>query len=321
VRPVVDAHVLGVLAGPLRKREFTEDARGVVRCLAPITHRLAEAMPSYGHTLGPVVETVATMLASSSPYDVKVPTLLSGAKHKAAARKRVDGDRERSSPLPRGPSPTGRLPRGRKRPRVNSTPPSARRACRGCGVGLVVERGRERPRTDWCPSCLPERRGEIGSEMQRASVTEARAFAAATGTLPSHTAEAQAARASANIQQRAEELAWSRERACSRRDGTTPLDGEEAAAWWEREVLSKLAAVTLPAMARATGASTSAASKWRAGRAVPHRRHWQRLAELVGVEMSGHPMIHEPCLVPTVDCPSGTSGQEPKAAQGTLDSQ
>ena len=46
-----------VLSGPLRKREFTEDARGVVRCLAPITHRLAEAMPSYAVALGPVVET------------------------------------------------------------------------------------------------------------------------------------------------------------------------------------------------------------------------------------------------------------------------
>ena len=64
---MVDAHVLDVLAGPLRKREFTEDARGVVRCLAPITHRLAEAMPSYAMALGPVVEHVAELLASSSP--------------------------------------------------------------------------------------------------------------------------------------------------------------------------------------------------------------------------------------------------------------
>ena len=59
VRPAVDAHVLGILSGPLRKREFTEDAQGVVRCLAPITHRLAEAMPSYAVALGPVTETVA----------------------------------------------------------------------------------------------------------------------------------------------------------------------------------------------------------------------------------------------------------------------
>ncbi len=39
VRLTVDAHVLDVLAGPLRKREVAEDERGAVRCLAPITHR------------------------------------------------------------------------------------------------------------------------------------------------------------------------------------------------------------------------------------------------------------------------------------------
>ena len=55
------------LDGPLRKREFTEDPRGVVRCLAPITHRLAEAMPSYALTLGPVTEQVADILAGSPP--------------------------------------------------------------------------------------------------------------------------------------------------------------------------------------------------------------------------------------------------------------
>ena len=93
IRPMVDAHVLGVLNGPLRKREFTEDARGVVRCLAPVTHRLAEAMPSYAVALGPVVETVAGILAKASPYDVNVPSVLSGAKHKAAARRRVDAER------------------------------------------------------------------------------------------------------------------------------------------------------------------------------------------------------------------------------------
>ena len=32
-------------------------------------------------------------LAASSPYDVKVPTVLSGAKHKAAARRRVGATR------------------------------------------------------------------------------------------------------------------------------------------------------------------------------------------------------------------------------------
>jgi CRISPR-associated endonuclease Cas1 len=81
IRPLVDGHVLDLGAGPLRKREFTEDERGVVRCLAPLTTRLAEGMPAYGWALGPVIERVAILLARSSPYDVTVPTVISGAKH------------------------------------------------------------------------------------------------------------------------------------------------------------------------------------------------------------------------------------------------
>ena len=101
IRPMVDAHVLAVLNGPLRKRDFTEDARGVVRCLAPISFRLAEAMASYAVALGPVTETVAGILAKASPYDVNVPSVLSGAKHKAAARRRVDAERQTSMPIRR----------------------------------------------------------------------------------------------------------------------------------------------------------------------------------------------------------------------------
>jgi CRISPR-associated protein Cas1 len=282
VRPVVDAHVLGVLAGPLRKREFTEDARGVVRCLAPLTHSLAEAMPSYAVVLAPVTETVAALLASSSPYDVPVPTVLTGSKHKAAARRRVDGAGERSSPLPQGPNPGGLPPRGRtRRVKPSATPPLPPSSCQGCGATLPVDSDRPRSRRSWCEECLPGRRAEIIPDMRRIGRTDARAFAGATGVLPSHTTDAQAARSVANAHQRAEEAAW------AARTAATALTADDGVAWWREQVLPKLATVTLPAMARATGASTSAASKWRAGRSVPHRRHWPALAELVGVNLPG----------------------------------
>jgi hypothetical protein len=276
VRPVVDAHVLDVLAGPLRKREFVEDSRGVVRCLAPITHRLAEAMPSYATALGPVVEHVAELLALSSPYDVKVPTVLSGSKHKAAARARVDGGSvRRSAATARGPNPGNLAPRGRRRPTVAASPPLPLRICRGCGGQLAIDADRDRPRIDWCPDCLPGRREEIGASLHAASRASAHQIAEQTGTLPTHTADAQAARSAANARQRAEQLAW------AARGETFDLGLD----WWEREVVPRLATVTLPAMAKATGASASAASRWRAGRAVPHPRHWAALGALVGVEL------------------------------------
>jgi hypothetical protein len=43
----------------------------------------------------------------------------------------------------------------------------------------------------------------------------------------------------------------------------------EDAEWFKAEVLPGLAGVTLTAIGKATGVSTSAASKWRAGRRVP----------------------------------------------------
>ncbi|MGP0108114.1 MAG: CRISPR-associated endonuclease Cas1 [Acidimicrobiales bacterium] len=280
VRPVVDAHVLGVLAGPLRKREFTEDARGVVRCLAPLTIQLAEAMPSYAVVLAPVTETVAGLLAESSPYNVTVPSVLSGAKHKAAARRRVDA--ERRPTRDQGPNPGGLPPRGRKRrAEPSATPPLPAGSCRGCGAILPVDSDRPRSRRNWCEECLPGRRAEIIPDMRRIGRTDAQAVAGATGVLPSHTTDAQAARSVANARQRAEETAW------AARTAATALTGDDGVAWWRERVLPKLATVTLPAMARATGASTSAASKWRAGRTVPHRRHWPALAELVGVKLPG----------------------------------
>jgi hypothetical protein len=277
VRPTVDAHVLDVLDGPLRKREFTEDAHGVVRCLAPITHRLAEAMPYYAMALGPVTEHVADILAESSPYDIKVPTSLSGAKHKAAARKRSraqPGTAAARKPQ-QGPNPGSLAPRGRRRPRPSASPPLPLRTCRGCGGELPIDPDRDRPRIDWCPDCLPERRAEIGASLHIASRGSSMRVAEQTGTLPTHTAEAQASRAEANARQRAAQRQWS-----AQAHEVLPK-----VTWYQTEIQPRLATLSLPAIAKATGASTTAASQWRAGRAVPHARRWPALAALVGLTL------------------------------------
>ena len=280
IRPLVDGHVLDIGAGPLRKREFTEDERGVVRCLAPLTTRLAEAMPAYGWALGPVIEHVGMILARSSPYDVTVPTVISGAKHKAAARRRAEMERQASEnrPGPHGPGMPGMAPRGKRRRPAPETksPPLPLAICRGCGGQLPVDSDRSRPRVEWCATCLPDRREELASSLPAAARRAAQRFTDSTGTRATHTEGARVARSGANARQRAAQHAWDQ-------GEDQAGDGAMSRDWYLELVAPKLRRVTLPAMARVTGASTSAASKWRAGRAVPHPRHWLALAELVGV--------------------------------------
>ena len=120
-------------SGSTGKRE-TEDERGVVRCLAPLTTRLAEAMAAYGWALGPVIEHVGMILAKSSPYDVTVQTVISGAKHKAAAKRRADTER-RERGGPRGPGVPGMKPRGNAAARP---PRPSHHLCRWRSVGAAV---------------------------------------------------------------------------------------------------------------------------------------------------------------------------------------
>ncbi len=279
VRPVVDAHVLELCAGPLRKRAFIEDVRGVVRVLAPMSHWLAEAMPSYAVSLGPIVEHAAGLVGASSPYDVKVPTVLSGAKHRAAARRRVDAERQTVTAHPAAgiaPNRAGMRPPRPRRTRPSASPPLPLGSCRGCGGRLPVETNRATARTEWCPNCVAERRGEIGSSLPEAARVAAERFAERTGVLPTHTPDAQAARSASNVAQRMAEIAFvATER--------PTIDPE----WYGATVQPLLAGFTLPAIAKATGVSTSAAAKWRAGRSTPHVRHWAALAELVGVRLPG----------------------------------
>jgi len=73
-RPVADRHIAKMVkTHTFRRMDFGEDARGVVRVLAPLSHHLAGAMPSFGATLAPHAEHVAALLGEASPYDVSTP--------------------------------------------------------------------------------------------------------------------------------------------------------------------------------------------------------------------------------------------------------
>jgi hypothetical protein len=258
----------------MRWRDFHEDERGVVRVLAPLTHRLAEAMPAFGAALAPVVERVVRILASASPYDVATPSVLTMEKHRAAARRRVDG----SSPSPAlsgvGPGTEGLGPRTKRRRK----PPAQLEAalplpiCKGCGVVLEIPEDRRRRRGAYCPDCLARRRAELGAALPAAAHERTAEFVAHTGISPTHNPETRDRRRRANSTNQAE------------RD-------EE---WFRSVVFPGLSSVTLTTIAKVTGMSTSAASKVRAGRRVPHPRHWSRLADLVDVKLPGVPPRSQP---------------------------
>jgi CRISPR-associated endonuclease Cas1 len=278
VRPAVDGFVLDLVqARPLMKSDFAEDRRGVLRVLPPLSHRIAEAMPSWATALGPVVEQVARILSTSSAYDFSVPSVLTRDKHKAAARRRVataSQSVDHASARP-GPNPGGIAPRAKQRQRPQSVSGTAvpLPICRGCGAELPVEGPSRRPRRLWCDSCLPQTLAERDQRLNEGGRATAERVRAATGTLPTHDVEAQARRRESNRRHTLAKLAWEAEH------GNAP-DTE----WYLANVAPRLGDVSLPAIAAATGISTSAASKFRRGIRVPAPRHWGALAELVGIE-------------------------------------
>jgi CRISPR-associated endonuclease Cas1 len=282
VRPVVDGYVLDLFrARPLMRTDFAEDRRGVLRVLPPLTHRIAEAMPTWGLALGPVVEQVSRILSASSPYDVSVPSVLTRDKHKAAAARRVAAPAlpTRSGVLSPGPNPGGLAPRAkpRQRPNASAQPLLPRRTCRGCGEILpALERDHASTRRWWCDRCRSERRAELDDRMRVAASVVAEQHRAATGVIPSHTDKAQARRQDANRRRQLARLAWEVDHG-----GQSP-DVE----WYSRQIAPRLATLSLTEIAGALGVSTSSASKFRRGLRVPAPRHWTALAGLVGAEPS-----------------------------------
>jgi hypothetical protein len=264
VRPEAERHVLRILRStPLRWRDFHEDRRGVVRVLAPLSHRLAEATPSYGRALAPIVEWVAQTLGNASPYDVTTPSVLTRNKHRQISR---------MAPMPSSgetlvtvtPSEVGIHVRHtqRQKPKTPKTMPDLPMpACKVCGVILEREASRPRRRGSYCPTCLAERRRELGEQVRDVG-------AAASKPGP----DTHSRQSAANSAQRLAEQSWELEH-----EGEMP-DRE----WYLREVLPGLANLSTTAIAKVTGMSTSSASKIRAGKRVPHPRWWRRLHQLTG---------------------------------------
>ncbi len=76
VCPEVDAFVLDLLASrTFRKVEFVETSDGHVRLRSPLTHELAETMPQWAQSLGPIAEHVAHVFgkAMAGTYSAATP--------------------------------------------------------------------------------------------------------------------------------------------------------------------------------------------------------------------------------------------------------
>jgi CRISPR-associated endonuclease Cas1 len=85
VRPEVDAFVLDMVERrTFRKAEFTETSDGHVRLLAPLTHELAETMPRWAESLGPVAEHVAHVLGKAMDGTYSAATPLTSRRHRDA---------------------------------------------------------------------------------------------------------------------------------------------------------------------------------------------------------------------------------------------
>ena len=85
VRPDVDGFVLDMVEQrTFRKAEFTETSDGHVRLLAPVTHELAETMPQWAKSLGPIAEHVAHVFGKAMDGTYSAATPLTSRRHRDA---------------------------------------------------------------------------------------------------------------------------------------------------------------------------------------------------------------------------------------------
>ncbi len=126
--------------------------------------------------------------------------------------------------------------------------------CRICGVPIASGRR-------YCASC--------SVAVSREGLIEA----AKLGRVAGHSPEARGRQAEKQRRHAAALKAWHPS------DKPEWLDEET----YRRKIQPRLSVITVPALSSALGISQPYAAEIRAGRYLPHRRHWQTLARLVGV--------------------------------------
>lgn len=251
LRPRIDLDVIQLLASRrFRRLDFTETHDGQCKLTETTTHQLASYLPTWAATIAPTVEWVAHTLADAAPAKIGHRTPLTQQHHLDA----------RTSPTPK---------RGVKPP----TPPETGPTCRECGSVLQDKQA------VICQNCWPEVRTTLATQRVALAVAARRQKAADTGQDPSQTPAARARRSGSLKEERAQRDQWDHQHAGERHNKDAFI----------REVLPGLVGIPLSRITRATGISTSGASKMRSGLLVPHPRHWLALSQLVNAEADGAP--------------------------------
>jgi hypothetical protein len=161
--------------------------------------------------------------------------------------------------------PATRLTQSRRRRAKNGATilaadqePRVPHICRNCGE--PPKRGRT-----YCASC------SLG--VARGNLIEA----AKIGRIATHSRKAEALRSATKRRHDAELKAW-------RPSDLPDWLGEEI---YRQKVQPLLAGISIPKIAAILGISEPYATDIRAGKRIPHRRHWMRLARLAGVTQAG----------------------------------
>jgi CRISPR-associated endonuclease Cas1 len=251
VRPEVDAFLLELFdQHTFRASDFAETRSGVCRVLAPLTHELAESASRWSRSVGAVAEEVAADLAKMSEGKVRrVSTPITQRSRAAAVRQSFGVEIPKPARTTRKVAPT----------------------CRSCGAPT--------PRQGYlyCDRCRPERRAAALSALQ-----EARRVAENTRTRegqdPSRSEEALAKQRRAMQRRRREEQEWEQ------------AGGEaQDPSVFIKEILPLIQPLSTRLLSRATGLSRSYCLDVRAGKYVPHTRHWEAFRAAGATDSSSSP--------------------------------
>jgi CRISPR-associated endonuclease Cas1 len=259
VRPVVDAFILDLLEERvLTSRDFVEMSNGVCRLRAPMTHDLALTLPRWRQLVEPVVADLAR--AFRGAMNRPVVASVASPNHDT---------REIAKPTPLV-SPLTSTPRKERavRPYASKawTPPRPEpllltpNACARCNEPVVKRRRKH------CDKCIPG----VRADHARRIVVAARAALAvqtAAGEDPRKNPEMNQRRGQAIAQGHRRNREGSNDHANDGRDEM----------WFRFNILRQLDEVPLSQIAAVTGLSLPACSRFRAGKRIPHKRHWTAL--------------------------------------------
>ncbi len=242
LRPIAEHHVALLLQTRyFRANDFHETRQGACRLLAPLTHELAQWLPTYAQNVAAHAETVAHTVATSSPGHIALRTPLSRDNTK---RQQSIGNRSAN--------------------RKSATDPVMSPTCRTCGIELA-RRSRQ-----LCSACWPDTRQRLAIE-RTTTANKALAAQRAAGNDPTNTPVAAAKRSKSLSKRKEEESSWR----------PNAEDRSWTGDRYQAEILPALEGLPLSALMRATGLSLSACSRIRSGQLVPHQRHWRPLLQIL----------------------------------------